>query len=82
MKHAVSTAITAMRMPLPSGPMPLTSSTPWPICSAPRPREAAVPNSVTMMEKMSIVRPTGPVVRFSPSSGAKIDEISGVRPRR
>ena len=82
MKHAVSTAIAAMSTPLPSSPMPLTSSTPWPICSAPSPRDAAVPNSVTMIEKMSIVRPRGPVVRPSPSSGAKIDEISGVRPRR
>lgn len=80
MKHAVSTAMTAMRMPLPSSPMPETISMPCPICRAPRPSEAAVPNSVTMIEKMSIVRPRAPPVRPSPSNGAKIDEITGVRP--
>ena len=43
---------------------------PLPICRAPRPSEAAEPNSVAKMARMSMSLPIGPSV-LDPSSGAK-----------
>ena len=77
---AVSTAITPT-----STPFPVLSSqpriyTPEPICKAPRPSEAADPNSVAKIASPSISLPIGPSVR-RPSSGAKAELMSWERPR-
>lgn len=82
MKATVSTVMVPMMKPLPRCPTPLTISVPRAICSEPMPSEMAVPNSVTMMAKMSMNAPSGPRVPSTPSRGSKMAEISGGRPRR
>ena len=67
---------------LPALPMPATISKPEPIWSAPRPSEAAEPNSVAKIASMSMTRPAGPAARFSPSSGANAELMSSERPLR
>ncbi|CAB4904288.1 unannotated protein [freshwater metagenome] len=81
-KAMVSTAMMTTRTPLPTSPAQPRISTPEPICSAPRPSEAAEPNSVAKMASTSMTLPAGPLVRRSPSSGAKAALISCLRPRR
>ena len=78
---AVSTVTITTSPALPTGPMPATNSRPLEIWSAPMPSVTAVPNSVTMMAKTSMIAPAQPSVR-SLKIGAKIAEISGGRPRR
>ena len=79
---AVRIAMIATRTPLPTSPAQPRISTPLPICRAPRPREAADPNSVAKMARTSMTRPAGPAARRSPSSGTKTELISCRRPRR
>ena len=82
MKPAVRTATIAIRAALGSASMPLTISTPLPICIAPMPSEAAVPKRVATMANMSTIRPATPSTRFWPSSATRMELISGTRPRR
>jgi hypothetical protein len=42
------------------------------ICSAPRPSEVAVPDSVAKIARLSIVRPSGCSLARSPSSGVNV----------
>ena len=81
MNSAARIAMALMRNVFPTGPMPVTTSNPRPIWSTPMPREMAVPKSVTMMAKTSMVAPRGPAVRL-PKMGSKIAEMRGARPRR
>ncbi|SKF62323.1 Uncharacterised protein [Mycobacteroides abscessus subsp. abscessus] len=79
---AVSTAITTTsRMVVDCSTMPLASRPP-PICSAPRPRDAADPNSVAMMARMLISRPPQPFTARSPNSEVYIELNSCARPIR
>ena len=71
MKQRVSTAMIATSSMLPALPMPATISKPEPICSAPRPSEAAEPNSVAKIASMSMTRPAGPAWRASPRAAAR-----------
>jgi hypothetical protein len=73
---AVRTAMIPTSTPLPTLPAQPRISTPLPICSAPRPREAADPNSVAKMARTSMIRPAGPVARRSPSNGMNAELIS------
>ena len=82
MNATVSSAMTPTSTPLPTLPMPAMICTPLPICRAPRPSEAAEPNSVAKIASMSMTRPAVPVARFSPSSGMNAELISCERPRR
>ncbi len=66
---------------LPVSPMPLTMCRPLRICSAPRPSEAAEPNSVAKIASMSMTLPHGPLAR-DPSSGSNAELISCMRPLR
>jgi hypothetical protein len=60
---------------------PLNSS-PAPICSAPRPSDAAEPKRVAKIARMSMTRPAGPSERRWPMSGANAAEMSCERPLR
>ena len=72
-KQSVSTAITmTARVSLPP-PSPKTSSMPPVICSAPRPSEVAVPNSVAKIARTSMALP-GPPATLSPRSGRNAAE--------
>ena len=59
-----------------------TLSRPEPICSAPRPSDATVPNSVAKMARMSMTLPAGPVDTFGPNRRSNTELISCVRPSR
>ena len=78
---AVSTAMIATSTALPTSPTPATISSPLLICSAPRPSEAAEPNSVAKIASMSITWPPGPCA-WRPRSGSNAAEISCTRPLR
>lgn len=79
----VSTTMIPSATVFPGADQPETISTPRPICRAPMPSEAAVPNSVAMIASPSIRRaPTESLRWESPNSGAMIELISGTRPRR
>ena len=60
MKQAVRTAMMATRAALPTSPTPATIRSPEEIWIAPRPSEAAEPNRVAKMARMSITLPAGP----------------------
>ena len=64
MKPTDSSAMSRIRTLLPSSPMPPTIEMPEPICMAPMPREAAVPNRVAKMAKTSMSLPRGPSTRL------------------
>ena len=51
------------------------SARPARICSAPRPREAAVPKTVAKIARMSRTLPCQPSARFGPISGTKALEM-------
>ena len=55
---------------------------PPPICSAPRPSEAAEPNSVAKIARMSTALPNPPSARLRPNSGMNAELSSCGRPRR
>lgn len=80
-KATVSTVMITTRMVLPTCPMPDTICRPLRICRAPRPSEAADPNSVAKIASMSMTLPAGPLAR-SPSSGSKAALTSCSRPLR
>ena len=61
MKQTVSTAMMPTSTPLPTSPRPVTMRRPLPIWIAPRPSDAAEPNSVAKMARMSMTLPTGPL---------------------
>ena len=82
MNAAVRMARMMIRPRLPSGPASEMISTPWPIWMAARPREAAVPNRVAMMAKMSTRRPAKPSVWRWPNRVRNTELSSGTRPRR
>jgi hypothetical protein len=77
----VSTTMMPTSSASPTAGTPL-SCNPAPICSAPRPSEAADPNSVAKIARMSTSLPKPPSVCRSPSSGANAELISCRRPRR
>ncbi len=56
-------------------------SRPEPICSAPSPSDAAVPNIVAMIARMSMTFPTAPSER-RPRRGKNAALMSCLRPRR
>jgi hypothetical protein len=78
MKNTVRTAMIASATPVDS-PVPQRKFSPLLICCAPRPSEVAVPKSVAMMARMSMVRPAGPWTAL-PMSGSKALEIRMGRP--
>ncbi|SKZ84279.1 Uncharacterised protein [Mycobacteroides abscessus subsp. abscessus] len=78
---AVSTAMIATRTMVDGFFTQPTLSKPEPICSAPSPSDATVPNSVAKIARMSMILPTGPFTEL-PSSGAKTALMSWLRPRR
>ncbi len=78
----VSTAMMVTSRPVPVSPSQPAARSPLPICSAPRPSEAAEPNRVAKMASTSMVLPAGPRTRLVPSSGANAALISWLRPRR
>jgi len=57
-------------------------SMPAPICRAPRPSDAAEPNSVAKIAMMSMTLPTGPFAWRRPMRRENAAEISWGRPRR
>ena len=77
----VSSAMMATSTGVPTSPNQPLNFSPLPICSAPRPSEAAEPKRVAKIARMSISLPIGPSVRL-PSSGPKAAEISWERPLR
>ena len=80
-KAAVSSAMIATRTPFPTLPAQPRISRPLPICSAPRPSDAAEPNRVAKIARMSMTLPQPPLA-WRPSSGSKAAEISCRRPLR
>ena len=58
------------------------ASRPELICSAPRPREQAVPKMVANTAKASMSLPSQPLAAFSPISGMNALDNSCLRPRR
>ena len=82
MKAMVSRAMMATSTPLPTLPMPPTISSPLPICSVPRPSDAAEPKRVAKMARMSITRPAGPSARRLPMRDVNAELISCGRPLR
>ncbi len=74
----IATIATRSRTPPASSIQPVTSN-PEPICRAPSPREAAVPNSVAYRARMSMTLPSGPSAR-RPSSGTNAELMSCFRP--
>ena len=76
------TTMMPMASALPVGDHPETTVTPWEICMAPIPREAAVPKSVAIIARPSMMRPCHESVDFAPNSGMRMELISGTRPRR
>ena len=77
----VSTAMMPIRTAFPVSPIPPTICRPLRICNAPRPSEAADPNSVAKIASMSMTLPQPPWAR-SPSSGSNAALISWKRPLR
>ena len=82
MNPAVSTAMMTTAAALPEGPRPVKISTPRPICRAPMPRDAAVPNRVARIARMSMIRPARLSVLPLRKNGANTELMSGTRPRR
>ena len=78
---AVNTAMIATNNMVPGLSAQPTLARPEPICSAPRPRDATVPNRVAKIARMSMILPPAPLV-CSPSRGAKTALISCLRPSR
>jgi hypothetical protein len=68
-KANVSSATMETSSMVPALPTQPTVSMPEPICSAPRPSEAAVPNIVAKMARMSMILPMGPSTRLRPNNG-------------
>jgi hypothetical protein len=69
------------RIGVPAVPTQPLNSMPSPICSAPRPSEAAEPNSVAKIARMSITLPAGPFARL-PNSEVNAADSSPERPLR
>ena len=80
MNIAVSAAMIATAKPLESSTSQ-RKSMPQLICSAPRPSDVALPNSVAKIARPSMPRPIGPSTR-SPRIGRKADEIRFGAPLR
>jgi len=78
----VSTATTATSSNVPAFSTQPTTSMPEPICRAPRPNEAAVPNIVAKIARISITFPIGPSTLLRPSSEANDELMSCLRPMR
>ena len=81
MKAMVSTTMMPISTTLLPDPMPATMSSPLEICSAPRPSDAAEPNSVAKIASMSMTLPHPPFAR-SPISGSNAALINCSRPLR
>ena len=81
-KAAVSTAMIATSIIFDGLDTQFTASSPEPICSAPKPSEATVPNSVATMASPSMTFPAGPLARRDPRSGVKAADSSWPRPFR
>lgn len=81
MKSEVRIAMDPMRNRLPSGPIPVTSTKPLWICSAPIPSETAVPKRVTRIAKKSMNLPSTRWLEPG-NTGSKRAEMSGARPPR
>ena len=81
-KAIVRIAMMATSNVVPTESMNPPAMSPPPICSAPRPREAADPNRVAKIARMSMARPNTPSVPRAPSSGWNAELISCRRPRR
>ena len=77
----VRIAMMPIRMALPVSPIPATICRPLRICNAPRPSEAADPNSVAKIASMSMTLPSPPLAR-SPNKGSNAALISWKRPLR
>ena len=60
---------------------PVASRPDW-ICTAPKPREAAVPKTVAKMAAISMILPSAPSARFSPINGINAADSSCLRPSR
>ena len=67
---------------VPISPIQPLDVRPLPICRAPRPSDAAVPNRVAKMARMLMNLPTGPSTILMPKSEVNAAEISCLRPRR
>ena len=78
---SVNNATMATSNNVPLSPIQPTTSNPEPICSAPSPSDAAVPNSVAKMARMSMILPIGPSAR-RPIKGMNAELMSCLRPRR
>ena len=81
MKQMVSTTMMMTRRLAPALSTQPLNSMPAPICSAPRPSEAAEPKSVAKIASMSMTLPHGPLAR-DPISGSNAALISCSRPLR
>ena len=81
-KAIVSTTMMTTRKVVPTEARNPPALRPPPICSAPSPSEAAEPNSVAKIARMSMVRPNAPSVRCRGRSGMNVELINWRRPRR
>ena len=81
-KASVSSATTATSSSVPASPTQPRTSMPEPIWRAPSPSEAAVPNMVAKMARMSMILPIGPSTRLRPNSGMNDELINCRRPIR
>ncbi len=76
----IATITTSTGVPIsPTQPLDVR---PLPIWRAPRPNDAAVPNSVAKIARMLMNLPTGPSTIRMPKSEVKAAEMSCLRPRR
>ena len=74
-KHSPSTTMMPMTTATLSDVMvPVSRNPPW-ICSAPRPSEAAVPNTVAKIARTSSTLPCQPFARRAPISGVNALEM-------
>ena len=78
---AVSTAMMATSNNFDGSLIQPTSTNPEPICAAPSPREATVPNRVAKIARMSMTLPPQPLARW-PRMGAKTALTNCPRPHR
>ncbi len=81
MKATVRMTMTMTSKVVPALSTQPLNSMPLPICRAPRPSDAAEPNSVAKIASMSMARPTGPSAR-APISGRNAEEMRCDRPLR
>lgn len=81
-KHTVRMATIPTSTGVPSSPVQPLEARPLPICSAPRPSEAAVPKRVAKIARILMNFPAGPSTALTPKSEVKAAEISCRRPSR